>query len=106
MWENLAEKRNKHYASVSGYLTMLFEGSRGKKGVIDTLEKLHFVNGHMQLERNWINPLSVRVVKLAVSMAGSEKGSVCHGEKLALAKHQNHGNYKSSFCMSRYYCKS
>ena len=44
VWENLMEKRNGHYASVTGYLTMLFEGSGGKKGAMDFLEKLYFVD--------------------------------------------------------------
>ena len=39
------ENRNGHYASVTGYLTMmLFERSRGKKSSIDFLKKFGFLN--------------------------------------------------------------
>ena len=44
MWEHLLKKRNGHYASVTGYLAMLFERTGGKRSAIDFLEKLCFVN--------------------------------------------------------------
>ena len=88
MWENLIEKRNGHYASVTGYLTMLSERTGGKKSAIDFLEKLCFVNddatGGKVVLVEGVGSTLCRQVFLKWSKRRLMKGREWHGKKPAL----------------------